>query len=70
LRKAATRRLAENEATVPQMKSWTGHKSDREHAKYIAKANQARMNRQSAHLMANLDEKLAKIASEPQKRGQ
>jgi integrase len=70
LRKAAARRLAENGATAPQIKSWTGHKSDREVQRYIEAANQAKMNADSAHLLATQGEKVSQIPSKPRKKVQ
>lgn len=70
LRKAAARRLAENGATAPQIKSWTGHKSDREVQRYIEAASQAKMNADSAHLLANQGAKVSQISSNPRKKGQ
>ena len=68
LRKAAARRLAEGGATVPQIKAWTGHKSDREVARYTSEANQGLLNASSAHLMANPVAGLANLADKPRKR--
>lgn len=69
LRKAAARRLAEGGATVSQIKAWTGHRSDREVARYTSDANQAQLNAASAHLMANPAERLANSKAKPLKRG-
>lgn len=70
LRKAAARRLAENGATSPQIKSWTGHKSDREVQRYIEAASQAKMNADSAHLLATQGGKVSQISPKPKRKGQ
>lgn len=57
LRKAMSRRLAESGATVLQGRSVTGHKTDREFARYAERANKAGM---ADEAMANLARKLAK----------
>lgn len=68
LRKAATRRLADNGATVPQIKSWTGHRSDKEIERYTRAANQKKMNADSAHLLATPDAEVSQLSSKPRKR--
>lgn len=69
LRKAAARRLGGIGATAPQIKSWTGHKSDREVQRYIEAASQAKMNADSAHLLATQAERLARFPLSPTRKG-
>lgn len=57
LRKAMSRRLAESRATTLQGRAVTGHKTDREFARYAEQANKADM---ADEAMANLAEKFAK----------
>lgn len=61
LRKAMSRRLAESGATVLQGRAVTGHKTDREFARYAERANKAGM---ADIAMANLADKLAKDGAE------
>lgn len=57
LRKAMSRLLAESGATTLQGRAVTGHKTDREFARYAEKANKAGM---ADEAMANLGKRLAK----------
>ena len=57
LRKAISRRLAESGATILQGRAVTGHKTDREFARYAESANKRGM---AAVAMANLHNKFAK----------
>lgn len=57
LRKAMSRRLAESNSTSLQGRAVTGHKTDREFARYAEKANKAGM---ADIAMANLETKFAK----------
>lgn len=57
LRKATSRRLAESGATVLQGRAVTGHKTDREFARYAESANRADM---ADAAMANLHDRFAK----------
>lgn len=60
LRKAAARRFAEAGCSNQQIKSWTGHTTDSEVARYTAAADQALLSDAAAELlMANLRERLA-----------
>lgn len=60
LRKAASRRFAEAGCTNQQIKSWTGHTTDSEVARYTAAADQKLLSDQAGDLlMANLRERLA-----------
>lgn len=61
LRKAMSRRLAETGATVLQGRAVTGHKTDREFARYAEQANKAGM---ADIAMANLADRLAKGGDE------
>lgn len=54
LRKTAAIRLAEAGATNAEIKSWTGHKTDSEVARYIKAANKARLADAAAAKLANL----------------
>jgi integrase len=63
LRKAASRRFAEAGCTNQQIKSWTGHTTDSEVARYTAAADQQLLSDSAAErLMANLAERLAKLS--------
>lgn len=64
LRKATSRRLAESGATVLQGRAVTGHKTDREFAKYAESANRSMMADQA---LANLHDKFAKSRRENSK---
>lgn len=60
LRKAAARRFAEAGCTNQQIKSWTGHTTDSEVARYTAAADQESLSDAAAKkLMANLRSRLA-----------
>lgn len=60
LRKAAARRFAEAGCSNQQIKSWTGHTTDSEVARYTAAADQQALSDSAAKLlMANLDNGLA-----------
>ena len=60
LRKAAARRFAEAGCTNQQIKSWTGHTTDSEVARYTAAADQKALSDAAAEmLMANLATRLA-----------
>jgi integrase len=60
LRKAAARRFAEAGCSNQQIKSWTGHTTDTEVARYTAAADQQMLSDQAAELlMANLRTRLA-----------
>ncbi|WP_369026397.1 tyrosine-type recombinase/integrase [Qipengyuania sp. RANM35] len=60
LRKAAARRFAEAGCSNQQIKSWTGHTTDSEVARYTAAANQETLSDAAAEkLMANLRNRLA-----------
>jgi integrase len=61
LRKAMSRRLAESGATVLEGRSVTGHKTDKEFARYAEKADQRKLSRKA---MANLPNGLAKEEAE------
>jgi integrase len=58
LRKATSRRLAEAGATVLEGRAVTGHKTDREFAKYAESASKRAL---AGKAMANVHEKFAKI---------
>jgi integrase len=61
LRKAAARRFAEAGCTNQQIKSWTGHTTDSEVARYTAAADQQTLSDDAGELlMANLRNRLAK----------
>lgn len=60
LRKAAARRFADAGCSNQQIKSWTGHKTDSEVARYTAAADQLALSDAAAELlMANLQSRLA-----------
>ncbi|KER36183.1 tyrosine-type recombinase/integrase [Sphingobium indicum] len=60
LRKAAARRFAEAGCSNQQIKSWTGHTTDSEVARYTAAADQKTLSDEAgAMLMANLRKRLA-----------
>lgn len=64
LRKAAARRFAEAGCSNQQIKSWTGHTTDSEVARYTAAASQQTLSDAAAELlMANLRERLANGAT-------
>ncbi|SCW36923.1 Site-specific recombinase XerD [Sphingobium faniae] len=66
LRKAAARRFAEAGCTNQQIKSWTGHTTDSEVARYTAAADQQALSDAAAEmLMANLADRLANRVSNP-----
>lgn len=66
LRKAAARRFAEAGCTNQQIKSWTGHTTDSEVARYTAAADQKALSDAAAGLlMANLSERLANHSANP-----
>jgi integrase len=52
LRKAAARRMAEAGCTNQQIKSITGHKTDKEVARYTAAADQIRLSDQAIEALA------------------
>lgn len=69
LRKAAARRFAEAGCSNQQIKSWTGHTTDSEVARYTAAADQQALSDEAgAMLMANLAKRLANEADKPLKR--
>jgi integrase len=66
LRKAAARRFAEAGCSNQQIKSWTGHVTDSEVARYTAAADQAMLSDAAAELlMANLRNRLANQNDNP-----
>ncbi|MGE4324160.1 MAG: tyrosine-type recombinase/integrase [Sphingobium sp.] len=66
LRKAAARRFAEAGCTNQQIKSWTGHATDSEVARYTAAADQQALSDAAAEmLMANLADRLANRGANP-----
>lgn len=66
LRKAAARRFAEAGCSNQQIKSWTGHTTDSEVARYTAAADQEALSDRAAEmLMANLAERLANKSDNP-----
>lgn len=66
LRKAAARRFAEAGCTNQQIKSWTGHTTDSEVARYTAAADQQLLSDAAAELlMANLAKGLAIETDKP-----
>lgn len=70
LRKAAARRFAEAGCSNQQIKSWTGHTTDSEVARYTAAADQALLSDAAAELlMANLRDRLANGAAKPLEKG-
>lgn len=64
LRKAMSRRLAENGATHMQGKAVTGHKTDREFSRYAASADQVAL---ADKAVANLSDRLATKSVKPRK---
>jgi len=56
LRKAAARRLAEAGCTYPQIKSITGHRTDKEVARYTEAANQERLANQAMAVAYGMNE--------------
>jgi integrase len=77
LRKAAARRLAEAGCGNQQIKSITGHKTDREVSRYTAAADQSRLAEQAMlaaygmegeHKLSNPNDRLDNLASKPLKR--
>lgn len=71
LRKAAARRFAEAGCSNQQIKSWTGHTTDSEVARYTAAADQMALSDEAgAMLMANLRKRLAKDNSKALKKGE
>lgn len=70
LRKAAARRFAEAGCSNQQIKSWTGHTTDSEVARYTAAADQALLSDAAAELlMANLRNRLANQNDNQLERG-
>ena len=68
LRKAAARRFAEAGCSNQEIKSWTGHTTDSEVARYTAAADQEAMSDAAAEkLMANLRDRLAIRDAKPMK---
>ena len=66
LRKAAARRFAEAGCSNQQIKSWTGHTTDSEVARYTAAADQQALSDSAAEmLMANLAQRLAIESNNP-----
>jgi integrase len=66
LRKAAARRFAEAGCSNQQIKSWTGHTTDSEVARYTAAADQQALSDAAADmLMANLSKRLANQDANP-----
>jgi len=66
LRKAAARRFAEAGCSNQQIKSWTGHTTDSEVARYTAAADQKTLSDEAgAMLMANLRKRLANQDDKP-----
>jgi integrase len=69
LRKAAARRFAEAGCSNQQIKSWTGHTTDSEVARYTAAADQQLLSDSAAKLlMANLGNGLANRSAKPLKK--
>lgn len=69
LRKAAARRFAEAGCSNQQIKSWTGHTTDSEVARYTAAADQQLLSDSAAKLlMANLRNGLANRSAMPLKK--
>jgi integrase len=69
LRKAAARRFAEAGCSNQQIKSWTGHTTDSEVARYTAAADQELLSDKAAEmLMANLSKRLANESANPLKK--
>lgn len=70
LRKAAARRFAEAGCSNQQIKSWTGHTTDSEVARYTAAADQRMLSDEAGDmLMANLRERLANETINPLEKG-
>ncbi|HUD95069.1 tyrosine-type recombinase/integrase [Sphingobium sp.] len=70
LRKAAARRFAEAGCSNQQIKSWTGHTTDSEVARYTAAADQKMLSDEAGDmLMANLRERLAIQINNPLEKG-
>lgn len=70
LRKAAARRFAEAGCSNQQIKSWTGHTTDSEVARYTAAADQKMLSDEAGEkLMANLRKRLAIEAANRLERG-
>lgn len=70
LRKAAARRFAEAGCTNQQIKSWTGHTTDSEVARYTAAADQRMLSDEAGEmLMANLRKRLASQTANQLERG-
>jgi integrase len=68
LRKAAARRFAEAGCSNQQIKSWTGHTTDSEVARYTAAADQQALSDAAATmLLANLAKRLANNGDNPLK---
>lgn len=67
LRKATSRRLAESGATTLEGRAVTGHKTDREFARYAESANRHLM---AGKAMANLHKRFAKTTPKTPKKGQ
>lgn len=66
LRKAAARRFAEAGCSNQEIKSWTGHTTDSEVARYTAAASQTLLSDAAAEkLMANLRDRLANRDAKP-----
>lgn len=66
LRKAASRRFAEAGCSNQQIKSWTGHTTDSEVARYTAAASKETLSDAAGEmLMANLRERLATKSDNP-----
>lgn len=69
LRKAAARRFAEAGCSNQEIKSWTGHTTDSEVARYTAAADQEALSDAAADkLMANLRQRLANANANPMKK--
>lgn len=69
LRKAAARRFAEAGCSNQQIKSWTGHTTDSEVARYTAAADQRALSDEAGDmLMANLRKRLANTEAKPLKK--
>lgn len=70
LRKSAARRFAEAGCSNQQIKSWTGHTTDSEVARYTAAADQQALSDAAAELlMANLAQRLANDDNNPLEKG-
>jgi len=70
LRKAAARRFAEAGCSNQEIKSWTGHTTDSEVARYTAAADQKALSDAAAKkLLANLRQRLANVNANPMKKG-